>query len=57
MKETVSVLIVIAIKNIAIMACWTVLAIYFNRWWIALFALLFFSFVRKVSGSETEGET
>lgn len=56
MKDATKVVLVIALKNIAIMACWTVLAIYFNRWWIALFALLFFSYVRKVSDSETEVE-
>lgn len=28
------------IKNIAFAACWTILAIEFNKWWIALFMLL-----------------
>ena len=27
-----------AFKNSIIMICWTVLAIYFGKWWIALFA-------------------
>ena len=31
------------IKNSVCVICWTVLAIIFNKWWIALFALLFIS--------------
>ena len=30
-----------AIKNSICVICWVVLAIVFNKWWIALFALLF----------------
>ena len=30
-----------AVKNIMCVVCWTVLAIVFNKWWIALFGLLF----------------
>ena len=30
-----------AIKNSICVICWTVLAIIFNKWWIALFAALF----------------
>jgi hypothetical protein len=32
-----------AIKNSICIICWTVLAIIFNKWWIALFAVLFMS--------------
>lgn len=32
-----------AIKNSVCVICWTVLAIIFNKWWIALFGLLFMS--------------
>lgn len=32
-----------AIKNIICIICWTALAIVFNKWWIALFAILFMS--------------
>lgn len=32
-----------AIKNSICIICWTVLAIVFNKWWIALFGLLFMS--------------
>jgi hypothetical protein len=33
----------IVFKNIVCMICWTVLAIYFGRWWIALFSMLSFT--------------
>ena len=33
----------VLIENSIIMICWTALAIYFGRWWIALFAALCFS--------------
>lgn len=32
-----------AIKNSICVICWTILAIVFNKWWIALFGLLFMS--------------
>ena len=32
-----------AIKNSVCLICWTVLAIVFNQWWIALFSILFMS--------------
>lgn len=33
----------VALKNSVCMICWTVLAIYFQKWWIAIFATLCFS--------------
>lgn len=32
-----------AIKNAACVICFTILAIVFDKWWVALFALLFMS--------------
>lgn len=32
-----------AIKNSICVICWTVLAVVFNTWWIALFGALFLS--------------
>ena len=32
-----------SLKNIVCVVCWVVLAIVFNKWWIALFGLLFLS--------------
>ena len=36
-------LLINAIGNLGIMAAWTILAIFFNKWWIALFAILCFT--------------
>ena len=33
-------------KNAVCVICWTILAIYFNKWWIALFAAFFLSGVQ-----------
>ena len=33
----------VLLKNAIVMICWTVLAIVFHKWWIAFFAVLFFS--------------
>lgn len=35
------------IYNIANMACWTLLALAFGRWWIALFSILFFATMKN----------
>ncbi len=35
-----------AFKNIVAIVAWTVLAILFNKWWIALFSLLFISSIK-----------
>ena len=37
-----------AINNMICISCWTILALMFDRWWIALFALLFFAFPSSV---------
>lgn len=36
------IVISILILNAVIIVCWTVLAVVFNKWWIALFAILCF---------------
>ena len=41
----------VAFKNIVAIIAWTALAILFDKWWIALFALLF------VSGIETKNNS
>ena len=43
-----------ALKNSVAIACWTILAIYFNKWWIALFAALFLSSVSTKNGKDDE---
>ena len=37
----------VAIKNSIAMICWTALAIYFGKWWVALFAVTCFSCVKS----------
>ena len=32
--------------NAVSLICWTALAIYFNKWWIALFSVLFFMSIK-----------
>jgi len=45
-----------ALKNSTVMVCWTVLAVYFGKWWIALFAALCFSsFERLTHGLNPDG--
>ena len=33
----------VALKNCVCIICWTALAVYFGKWWLALFSLLCFS--------------
>ena len=44
-KNTIWACVIIDLISIA---CWTILAIIFGRWWIALFALLFFILPKAV---------
>ena len=46
----------VAIINVIIMVCWTALAIYFGKWWIALFAALCFSSFRTTDDKGTENK-
>ena len=32
-----------AVKNSVVVICWSVLAIWFGKWWVALFGILFLS--------------
>ena len=36
----------VLIENSIIMICWTALAIFFGKWWIALFAVVCFSEIK-----------
>ena len=46
----------VAIINVIVMVCWTALAIYFGKWWIALFAALCFSSFRTTDDKGTENK-
>ena len=41
----------VTIVNIISVICWTVLAVLFGKWWVALFALLFMTSVETKGGS------
>jgi len=45
-----------ALKNIVVIACWTALAIFFGKWWIALFAGLFTSKLERSTSNDKEME-
>lgn len=47
-------LLINAIDNLGIMAAWTILAIFFNKWWIALFAILCLTSIKVEDKDEEE---
>ena len=49
-------LLINAINNLGIMAALTILAIFFNKWWIALFAILCFTSIKVRTNHEDEEE-
>lgn len=52
MSEQLKLQIAVLIKNTISLALWVVLAITFNKWWIALFSILFLNFVEKENNKE-----
>lgn len=36
-------LLIVTIENCVMAICWTIIACYFNKWWIALFMILCFT--------------
>ena len=47
-------LLINVIENLGIMAAWTILAIFFNKWWITLFAILCFTSIKVGKNHEDE---
>lgn len=45
MKDNIKLFLIVTLKNIATIVCFTILAIVFNKWWIVLFSLLLYSSV------------
>ena len=43
-----------AFGNIVNIICWAYLAIHFNKWWIALFAILFMPSIKHKEDSTNE---
>ena len=52
MSEHLKLQIAVLIKNTISLALWVVLAIAFNKWWIALFSILFITSVEKEKNKE-----
>ena len=52
MSEHLKLQIAVLIKNTISLALWVVLAIAFNKWWIALFSILFLTSVEKEKNKE-----
>lgn len=53
-KNYTTVIIYLIIKNIVAICSFTILAIFFQKWWIALFSLLFYSTVSKENKEKQE---
>ena len=49
-------LLINVIENLGIMAAWTILAIFFNKWWIALFAILCLTTIKVRTNNQDEEE-
>ena len=47
MSENLKLQIAVLIKNTISLTLWVVLAIIFNKWWIALFSILFLTPAEK----------
>ena len=52
MSEHLKLQIAVLIKNTISLALWVVMAIAFNKWWIALFSILFLTSVEKEKNKE-----
>ena len=55
-NDNFRLLLINAIGNLGIMAAWTILAIFFNKWWIALFAILCLTSIKVGTNHEDEEE-
>lgn len=55
-NDNFRLLLVNVISNLGIMAAWTILAIFFNKWWIALFAILCFTSIKVRTNHEDKEE-
>lgn len=40
-----------ALKNSVVIICWTALAVFFGKWWIALFAAFFVSDLKRTTST------
>ena len=54
-KGVIIVYILTIIKNIIPMICFTILAIVFNKWWLSLFSVLFWSSL-KIENKDSDAK-
>ena len=47
MKDNIKLQIAVLIKNILVLALFTILAIVFNKWWICLISAFFYSYIER----------
>ena len=45
MEDKYKLVLLITLKNIITIICFTILAIVFNKWWIIFFSLLFLTYL------------
>lgn len=56
MSENLKLQIAVLIKNTICLALWITLAIIFNKWWVALFSLLFITVIENKENRNYRGE-
>lgn len=55
-SNDVIICIIVTLINIAILACFTVLAIFFEKWWIIFLAIIFWTSVSVKNKKDNKGE-
>lgn len=51
MSDTAKVYIAVCAENAIVTICFTVLSVVFHKWWIILFAFLFYTSAKRRGGS------
>ena len=54
--DDVIICIIVTLINIAILACFKVLAIFFKKWWIIFLAIIFWTSVSTKNKEDNKGE-
>lgn len=47
MSDVVKVFAIMCAKNVAVLICFTILAVFFNHWWLVLLSVLFLSYPKN----------
>lgn len=54
MKDEIKLYLILTLKNISILICFTILAIVFKKWWVVLFSALFYSSIKLKEDDDNE---